>query len=188
MKITDQQLARFSDMVKNFATRHGHGFEIETNSLSMERTHVRFTGKSRRKDYAVHWCNAVSLTDAGTAIFSDALVFFGISSTYSNAPCAGSFEIKNVIFNAPATIVLWADGTKTVVKCQEGDEYSKDIGLAMCFAKKALGNSGNYNNVFKKWIPEEKEPVYAKLPDMPARDVASKFVNTLRDILTLGLT
>ena len=27
-----------------------------------------------------------------------------------------ALEIKNVIFNAPATIVFWMDGTKTVVK------------------------------------------------------------------------
>lgn len=70
--------------------------------------------------------------------------------------------IKDVIFNNPATIVLWKDGTKTVVKCQEGDTYSKELGLAMCISKKYLGNKGNFNEVFKKWIPEEKiepEPV-----------------------------
>ena len=33
--------------------------------------------------------------------------------------------IKKVIFNDPATIVLWDDGTKTVVKCSEGDTYSE---------------------------------------------------------------
>lgn len=30
--------------------------------------------------------------------------------------------IDHVIFHAPATIVYWSDGTKTVVKCQECDE------------------------------------------------------------------
>lgn len=64
------------------------------------------------------------------------------------------FEIDRVIFNKPATIVIWADGTKTVVKCQEGDLYSPETGLALCFAKKALGNKGNFNDVFHKWIPE----------------------------------
>lgn len=62
--------------------------------------------------------------------------------------------IKNVIFNPPATIVFWADGTKTVVKCQDGDQYDNEVGLAMAIAKKALGNKGNYCNVFKKWLPE----------------------------------
>jgi hypothetical protein len=63
--------------------------------------------------------------------------------------------IDRVIFNNPATIVIWADGTKTVVKCQEGDVYSKETGLALCIAKKALGNKGNFNGIFHKWIPEE---------------------------------
>jgi hypothetical protein len=64
--------------------------------------------------------------------------------------------IEKVIFNDPATIVIWKDKTKTVVKCQAGDTYSPELGLAMCFAKKYLGNKGNFNEVFKKWIPEEK--------------------------------
>lgn len=68
-------------------------------------------------------------------------------------------EIKKVIFNDPVTVVIWEDGTKTVVKCQPGDTYSKETGLALCIAKKFLGNKGNFNEVFKKWIPEETEPV-----------------------------
>ena len=65
-------------------------------------------------------------------------------------------EIKNVIFNEPATIILWADGTKTVVKCQEGEGYDPEKGMAMAISKKALGNKGNYCEVFKKWLPEEE--------------------------------
>ena len=62
-------------------------------------------------------------------------------------------SIKKVIFNNPATIVIWNDGTKTTVKCSERDEYSEEVGLAMCISKKALGNKGNFNEVFKKHIP-----------------------------------
>ena len=67
-------------------------------------------------------------------------------------------EIKNVIFNDPATIVFWEDGTKTVVKCQDGDEFDPEKGLAMAIAKKAYGNKGSYCNKLKKWLPKE-EPV-----------------------------
>ena len=66
------------------------------------------------------------------------------------------FYPVKVIFHDPATIVFWDDGSKTVVKCQEGDTYNKETGLALCFAKKAMGNKSNFNNVFKKWIPEAK--------------------------------
>lgn len=72
---------------------------------------------------------------------------------YCNIP-----EIKNVIFNDPATIVFWEDGTKTVVKCQDGDEFDPEKGLAMAVAKKAYGNKGSYCNKLKKWLPKE-EPI-----------------------------
>lgn len=63
-------------------------------------------------------------------------------------------EIKNVYCNDPVTVVMWEDGTKTMVRCQDGDEYSAETGLALCIAKKALGNMPNFNNIFRKWIPE----------------------------------
>ena len=69
-------------------------------------------------------------------------------------------EIKDVIFNGPATIVFWSDGTKTVVKCQEDDEYDPEKGLAMAISKKALGNKGNYCNVFHKWLETYEAPEF----------------------------
>ena len=66
--------------------------------------------------------------------------------------------IKKVIFNNPATIVFWSDGSKTVVKSNL-DDYDPEKGLAMAIAKKALGNEGNYYNVFKKWLPKDDETI-----------------------------
>ena len=63
-------------------------------------------------------------------------------------------QIKNVIFNDPATIVFWTDGTKTVVKAQDDDVFDPEKGLAMAISKKALGNKGNYCNELKKWLPK----------------------------------
>lgn len=67
------------------------------------------------------------------------------------------FNIEKVIFNDPATIVFWADGTKTVVKCGEEDVYDYQTGLLMCIAKKAFGNKGKFNDILREWIPEEEE-------------------------------
>lgn len=61
-------------------------------------------------------------------------------------------KIEKVIFNKPATIVMWSDGTKTVVKTQNKERFNKEKGLAMAIAKKALGNQGNYYEEFKKWL------------------------------------
>ena len=65
---------------------------------------------------------------------------------------------KPPIFNPPATICYWTDGTKTVVKCQEEDTYSPEAGLALCYMKKVLGNSSrDLNKVLHRYITEEKE-------------------------------
>ena len=68
------------------------------------------------------------------------------------------YEPEKVIFNDPATIVFWKDGTKTVVKAVY-EPFDKEKGLAMAIAKKALGNEGKYFNVFKKFINESGKTV-----------------------------
>ena len=73
----------------------------------------------------------------------------------SNARSRKKNIIKKVIYNDPATIVIWSDNSKTVVKCQPGDTYDKHHGLALCIAKKFFGNTGKFNEEFKKWIPED---------------------------------
>jgi hypothetical protein len=55
---------------------------------------------------------------------------------------------RDVIFNAPATIVLWDDDTKTVVKLMEGEEFNPEVGLAMCFCKKVMGDG------YKRWFKD----------------------------------
>lgn len=66
-------------------------------------------------------------------------------------------KIKNVIFNDPATIVFWNDGTKTVVKCGKNDTFDPEKGLGMAISKYFFDNAGYFNDVFKKWIPKKGE-------------------------------
>ena len=63
-------------------------------------------------------------------------------------------KIKKVIFNAPATIIIWEDGVKTVVKCQEGDTYNPETGFALAYLKRLLGNDNTFNKEIAKWVPE----------------------------------
>lgn len=60
--------------------------------------------------------------------------------------------IKKVIFNNPATIVIWGDGSKTVVKCQKGETFDPEKGLAMAISKKMLGNDHKYYETFAKYV------------------------------------
>ena len=84
-----------------------------------------------------------------------------------------TFEIKDILVDGPATIVFWADGTKTVVKCGPDDSYDAEKAVAMCFMKKALGSrsmhkifnlandkAAEYDNKFKRLeyiMPEDKD-------------------------------
>lgn len=73
-------------------------------------------------------------------------------------------DIEKVIFSGPATIVFWDDGTKTVVKCQEGDNFDYQTGILLCIIKKNMfdNDSGEFNryihtNVFGH-LPEDNIP------------------------------
>lgn len=68
-------------------------------------------------------------------------------------------EIKQVIFNDPATVVVWFDDVKTVVKCQDGDTFDKEKGLAMAICKRLYGNESNFNNLIKKWTEPKTKKV-----------------------------
>ena len=68
--------------------------------------------------------------------------------------------IKNVYFNAPVTVVIWTDGSKTIVKANGDEPYDPEKGLAMAIAKKFMGDNdtkSNYYDVFKKWLPKPKK-------------------------------
>lgn len=60
--------------------------------------------------------------------------------------------IQQVIFNPPATIVFWRDGSKTVVKCGENDIFDPEKGLAMAISKRAFGDNRDYYEIFAKWV------------------------------------
>lgn len=64
--------------------------------------------------------------------------------------------IKDVRFSPPATIVFWSDNTKTVVKAQNGEPFDAEKGLMACIIKRITGNTGRYNELFKKYIKEDK--------------------------------
>lgn len=84
--------------------------------------------------------------------------YFG-ASMYKTTVNLSMPHIKDVIFNAPATIVFWSDGTKTVVKCQDGDYYDPEKGLAMAISKKTFGNQRDYYHEFLKWLKKYNKEV-----------------------------
>lgn len=70
-------------------------------------------------------------------------------------------HITDVIFNDPATIVFWSDGTKTVVKCCEDDVFDEEKGLTMAICKKAMRSDERFHKVLKKYCkPVSLQPLH----------------------------
>ena len=67
-------------------------------------------------------------------------------------------DFERIEFHDPATIVFWNDGTKTVVKARHGDKFDKEKGLAMAIAKKVMGNTNKYYDIFEEYCFNENDP------------------------------
>jgi hypothetical protein len=85
------------------------------------------------------------------------------------AKFAGKFDqanlgmyITKVLYNDPATVIFWSDGTKTISKVQKGDTYNKELGLTLCVLKKLVGSS-QVVSLLNEWIDEKSNYVDLKL-------------------------
>ena len=98
------------------------------------------------------------ITTTGTDIVQDTVQTFGKACDIWNDPYhvrnilynyvnAKREKIKKVIFSNPATIVLWEDGTKTVVKTQNGEPYDPEKGLAMACMRKMLSKKDYHKHL-----------------------------------------
>lgn len=61
--------------------------------------------------------------------------------------------IKDIKINGPATIIFWADNTKTIVKCQAGEQNDPEKGIIMALIKGLITKSdtkckNNWTKIF----------------------------------------
>lgn len=59
-------------------------------------------------------------------------------------------ELDHIIFNDPATIVFWKDGTKTVVKTSDDSEFSYYWGFCAAVAEKLFGSNHAVKTAIRK--------------------------------------
>ena len=78
------------------------------------------------------------------------------------APRRPTANVKIIINEKKkTTVAIWGDGSKTVVKCQPGDEFDAEKGIAMCFVKRSFNNRGCYNDWIKKVLKENEVDINA---------------------------
>lgn len=111
----------------------------------------------------------VSKTDPSCSLLTDPFRYYAQddgaekqkevkSYTHYYRPRSSQNMIKKIIFNPPATIIFWDDGAKTVVKCQEGEEFDPEKGIAMAYLKHAVGNNTRIKKLIKNayWAKKEE--------------------------------
>ena len=75
---------------------------------------------------------------------------------------SNSMVPNQIIFNPPATIVFWKDGTKTVVKCAEGEKFDPYTGFCYAFTEHFLGSISHIKKLCQKsstGLPEASESI-----------------------------
>lgn len=88
--------------------------------------------------------------------------------------------IDRVIFNDPATIILWKDGSKTVVKRSDDDIWDPEKGFCMAIIKKLYGHT----SFIKRFMePEEEMPI---LTVEEACENLKNFGKKLKDVMGKG--
>lgn len=71
------------------------------------------------------------------------------------APPRPTLDAKFIINKEKGiTVALWKDGTKTIIKCQPGETFDAEKGIAMCFVKRAFKNRGCYNDWLREVLKE----------------------------------
>lgn len=120
----------------------------------------RYVRDNVRVNYMPARQNGKSLIEKVNALYyadTDVAITLDITALYPSTMIVPAPVIKDVIFNDPATIVFWNDGSKTVVRAHGGDKFDPEKGLAMAFAKKMFGNNHDYYLQFKRWLKKAKK-------------------------------
>ena len=159
MNLTKEKLDVFCEMMDKELDKLGCSICYKTDTaVNMTDINI-YHSTLGPKHYLVEWNKVRSLTEAAVPILSDVKMQIEVEKycdedikQVRNLYYGLSLSIKDVIFNPPATIVFWMDGTKTVVKDQGEVFYDPEKGMAMAVAKKAFGNQGNYYNQFTQNI------------------------------------
>ena len=62
--------------------------------------------------------------------------------------------VQAVYFNYEkgATTIVWFDGMRTTISCQNGEDFDEEKAIALCFMKRIFDNKGCFNNYMRKYI------------------------------------
>ena len=96
----------------------------------------------------------ISQKDLKKVFGADAIPYHRLytNSTYMNMK---AITVKKIIYNDPATVVFWEDGTKTVVKRSKGEKNNHYAAFCAALAKKIYKNNSQVNKIVQSGEDQE---------------------------------
>lgn len=122
---------------------------------------VEFPGMKNNCDSGLFWFSVEKVEVLQTQTFMEYLMHDTDLTATLAEECSRMYrkrerlpfpDVKKVIFSGPKTIVLWADGTKTIVSCGEGDTYDYYSGFCAAVVKKLFGSTTHAKKVLGKVV------------------------------------
>lgn len=115
---------------------------IEIKEMKKENTTMNWTDS-----LAYRYCTA-DVSNTVDIYKQLANSFYGLKPKNMYLP-----KIKNVVISEPYTTIMWKDGSKTQVKCMDGDQFNPEHGLAMAVLKKLM-EKPDKPNAYSKWVKQ----------------------------------
>lgn len=121
--------------------------------------------------------------DLYMALFKGLLVQDILENSETTAKKA-TMTVKDAYVDGDKTVIKYTDGTRTEAVCAEGDTFSKEIGVALCIAKKALGTEKFSDLVHQTAEKEDRKlaGTYRNLSS-PSREKRIKALKTWNCVL-----
>lgn len=117
-------------------TDYGNRFVGQIGIVSInynDKIGVRFDDRTNpNSEYGVFWFKETSL-----AVIPDRDTITEIS-------------VKQIIYSGPKTIIIWSDGSKTIVSCSKNDVYDRYAGFCAAVTKKIFGSNSNIKKVINQ--------------------------------------
>lgn len=120
---------------------------VKKMTATEERVKVK---KMNGFEAAQYYLDEFAGLDSWAKFYGESIAKVNVNKPVKDKP----LKPEKIIFNGPATIAIWPDGTKTVVKCQENDIYDAEKAIALVYLKKLYGTNKSKSNYLDNLIKD----------------------------------
>jgi len=111
-----------------------------------------------------------------------AVMFSTIFQGIGRAMIGPMLTPRQIIYNDPATIVFWSDGSKTVVKRMDNEAWNPYNAFCAALAKRIYGSNSQVNRLVKSGVFQTKKDKAVKKEDKADADSTIKEILRMKNV------